>query len=226
MSTFPAAKTDNAKLYIRPELRRHRFKDENRHTWRLLILREGKVVGVVPGPSGEGHRRHLDARNAARKAACQLRKRRLFVIEVTDKHVTDGEARDCSTCAIAQALWHEMERMGLDRGCERFRVVPYASWTTADGIVLYRYHADPVHIPDDVLPQIVTHYTAWTTQKPAWCAEEMDQWAMDFDEWAESRFMDPAEWREKHGLEEDHEPIRPSPCSFVLDLDAFQPLAD
>src|SRR5690242_15319592 len=78
----------------------------------ILMLHAGKLVGIEEGPRRSTPER-LAALKAARQRIAVLRSQRLFAIRVTRKHISDGEVRNCNTCAISQALWHNQERMGL-----------------------------------------------------------------------------------------------------------------
>lgn len=187
------------------------------YQFRILMRCGGKVVGKEDGER-RLHRERKTAVLAARQRIDVLKTRRLFAIEVTKKHIEDGEERNCDTCAVSQALWHNQNRMGLSRGDWNFRVEPYGAWVDFHGIVLRpKYHSGPETALGD-LPDLVTSY------RDGVYFESMMEWTMSWDDWAESRYMKIADWREMHGYEDGERPYRPSPCSFVLDLDAFKPV--
>lgn len=190
--------------------------------YQILMFDLRGVVGLESGPSRETVDR-ADAIKAARTRIRTLKTHRLFAVRVTKKHIEDGEARNCSTCAISQALWHNQERMGLSKYEYSFRVAPYACMVEADGLVLNpKYGADgAVHIPEDQLPDMVLEGRGYKGRIPN---ESMVEWAMSFDEWGDSRYMSLSEWREERGYDDGERPYRPSPASFVLDLDAMLPL--
>ena len=206
-------------LTFRPRLRAVEYGDGTFHDWSILIQIHGKLVGIKPGIP-RSHTRHIDARNAALREIRRLKKRRLHVLHITSKCIAAGEARDCNTCAIAQALWNHQERMGYPRNRYNFRVSTYGAWTKPPGIVLEdRFYPDQpdLHIRVDQLPLIITGDYA----------EHMDEWTMTWDEWAESRNETLAEWRERTGAGKDEtKPHRPRPGTFALDLDAFTPMPD
>lgn len=205
--------------------------------YRILFCHRGRVVGAEDGPRRTTPDR-AGARKAARARIAVLRTRRLYAIAVTRKHITDGEARNCNTCAISQALWHNQERMGFPKREFSFRIEPYGFMSNVRGITLSRIYGDIERaLPVDELPDLV-----WTVRdrtspiyalrSPNSCGgekvypESMVEWAMRFDDWAESRFMSLKEWRDKHSAEPDERPCRPGPVSFVLDLDAFSPVSE
>lgn len=215
---------DTARLHFQPEITRHIYDDGTWWEWRVLMILGKKIVGATP-TIHRTHRSRSAAFNAAARKMGRLRSRRLFVIPVTAKHIAAGEARNCNTCAIAQALWHRQETMGLPRHAWNFEVSTYAAWENADGIRLdERSGPRLLHLPPEKLPKIVTRFRDWKTRTPDFSVEDMEQWTMDFDEWSESRGVPIKEWREEHGhADAVPKPIRPRPCSFVLDLDDFQP---
>lgn len=190
------------------------------HEYSILMYARASLVGYEEGP-----RRTTESLEhclkEARKRVRELRSHRLFVIRVTRQHITDGEARNCHTCAISQALWHNQERMGFEKSDFSFEVSPYGG-IGADprGIVLSHKWGEEEdrHIPADVLPDLVSGQRGKIIFN-----ETMGNWAANFDEWAESRYMSLPEWRDLHGFEDGERPWRPSPASFVLDLDAFRP---
>jgi hypothetical protein len=184
--------------------------------YRIVMMHKGTLAGIEDGP-----RRSAPDRPAAAKAARQrikfLRSRRLFVIRVSRKHISDGEARNCNTCAISQALWHNQERMGFPKSERRFEVSTYGAFIEPRGIVLReRWGQEIRRLPATELPEI-----AVCAIKGRAYSEGMAVWTMGWDEWAESRCMSLDEWREKHGYTDGERPLRPGPCSFVLDLDAM-----
>jgi hypothetical protein len=184
---------------------------------RILFCYRGRIVGVEDGPK----RTFVDRRAAeaaAKERAAELWWHRLYVIDVARKHIADGEARSCYSCAIAQALWHNQERMGFRKGEWSFEVVPYACFTDARGIVLQqRFGGDEARLDAEQLPDVVPRNADWRVY-----TEGMVQWAIEFDDWADARHMTLREWRQKTSYDEDYKPPRPWPMSFVLDLDAFR----
>lgn len=190
--------------------------------YRILMIDVGGVVGIEAGPRRDTVSA-LAARQASRERIAVLRSHRLFGIRVTKKHIEDGDARNCHSCAISQALWHNQERMGLSKCEYAFEVSPYACMIEARGIVLSRKysHEDALHIPEDEMPDLFTGQRGKHL-----FTESMVEWAMAFDDWGDSRHMLIREWREMHGYQDGETPWRPSPASFVLDLDAMRPFED
>lgn len=187
----------------------------------LMSDRQG-LAGVEAGPN-----RETKTRNAALKAARAririLKSHRLFAVRVTKQHIDDGDARNCHSCAISQALWHNQERMGLSKYEYSFEVSPYAAWVEARGIVLSKKYSDEdtLHIPEDEMPDLFIGQRGKHL-----FTESMMEWAMSFDEWSESKYLSEEEWAEEQaerGNDDTERPWRPSPASFVLDLDAMQP---
>jgi hypothetical protein len=187
--------------------------------YRILMIDDNRVVGAETGDRRSALSR-ADALKLARKRIAELRKRRLVPICVTRKHIEDGEARNCNSCAISQALWHSQEAMGFPKDEWNFEVSPYGCFVDPRGIVLAeKYGTVTRHIPAAKMPDIVTSYKR--KGKPLVYFESMVEWTMQWDDWAESRYMSLHEWREKHGYDEGERPYKPTPCSFVLDLDAM-----
>lgn len=220
MPQVPKTMSDNLRFEIRTRTVTYERKFVE-YDIRMLDLRG--IVGFESGPSRETESR-ADAIKAARARIRVLKTHRLFAVRVTDKHIKDGEARNCFSCAISQALWHNQERMELSKYEYGFRVVPYACMVEADGLVLQQKYGDQgdLHIPEDELPDMVFEgkgYKRWRTPH-----ESMVEWAMMFDDWGDSRYMSLSEWREERGYDDGERPYRPSPVSFVLDLDAMRPL--
>lgn len=181
----------------------------------VLMFHRDRLVGIENGPRRETILRS-EATKSARKRIAILRTRRLFVVRVTRKHITNGEARNCNTCAIAQALWHNQERMGLDRREFSFEVSPYGAFTDPRGIVLRPSYGDgpELHVPVMELPKMAIGIF---NKRPY--SESMQEWAMAFDDWAEYRFMSASDWREERS---EDLPYRPNPCAFVFDADALK----
>lgn len=185
--------------------------------YQILMMYRGKVAGIEEGPRRSAADRP-SALKAARARISILRHRRLFVVRVTRKHISDGEARNCNTCAISQALWHNQERMGFPKVDFRFEVSTYGAFMAPRGIVIReRYGRDHLQLSADQIPDIAIGIF---NGRPY--SEGMAEWTMAWDDWAESRGISLAEWREQNGYVDGETPGRPGPCSFVLDLDAFQ----
>lgn len=213
--------TDNLRFEIRT--RTAVYGDKRKFVeYEILMLDLRGVVGFESGPSRETVNR-AGAIKAARARIRILKTHRLFAVRVTKKHIDDGEARDCFNCAISQALWHNQERMGLSRYEYNFRVVPYACMVEADGLVLAPKYGDrdELHIPEDQLPDMALEGEGYKGRIPN---ESMVEWAMEFDDWGDSCYMSLSDWREERGYTDGERPYPPSPASFVLDLDAMQPL--
>lgn len=193
------------------------------HEFKIAIYKGAQLVGMENGPRRSAGTIN-EALREARARISILRKHRLFAINITKKHIDDGEARNSNTCAVSQALWHNQERIGLSKYEWSFRISSYACFADVDGIVLSRKYSgnDATHVPVEQLPNITLG--KWSLQRRRLYGEAMVNWTMSWDEWAESRFMGLREWRDMHGLEPDDFPSRPGPCSFVLDMDAFVPL--
>lgn len=213
--------SDVQSLTFEPFVRMVPYGDQRRFAeYRILMFQRGRLVGIEDGP----HRRFIryaEALQAARARIRTLGWRRLFVVRITEADIRNGEARDCSNCAIAQALWHNQERMGLPRRDWAFWVSPYGFFAASErlGIRLQkRFFGDEcLHLPSDALPDMVHPGAA-----PGAMFDSMIEFAMSFDDWEESRHMSLKEWREKNGSAPDERPYRPGPRSFVLNLDAFQ----
>lgn len=180
--------------------------------YRIAMWKDGVMVGWEEGPRRLSQvRREVVA--AARARIETLRSHRLFAVQITAQNIRDGEARSCYSCAIAQALWCNQDRMGLPRNFYDFRVSPYAAFADADGLEMKRHDGESLFIPPDQLPDIV-------------CGEyqqSMVEWAEYFDEWKECRGIGLREWRQQHGYSDGETPCGVSPGCFVLDIDAFQP---
>lgn len=212
------AATDTSKLKFSISARTLRYGDRRSFIEYRVIMSDGRgVAGIERGPTRTFTERG-EALKAARKRVRELRTRRLFVIRVTRKHIRDGEGRNCQTCAIAQALWHNQERMGLPKREFYFEVSPYACFADPEGIVLSRrFSSEPdLVIEADALPDMALEVRGKVYH------EGLGEWAMRFDDYDDSRHMSLAEWREKNGYESDERPYSPGPVSFVLDLDAFK----
>jgi hypothetical protein len=207
------------RITFETEIGRIRYGDGRSFAQYQIIMRHGgRVAGIELGPDRDTVLARA-ARAAAAKRIKALESHCLFAIRVTRKHISDGEARSCSQCAIAQALWHNQERMGFPKSEYSFDVKPYGCWTSPEelGIVLRDDSYDDIaRIPVGSLPQIVI-----SGLDAGMYNEPMDEWAMAWDEWAESRGIPIREWREEHGHEDDYRPYRPGPCSFVLDFNAM-----
>ena len=196
--------------------------DRTFREYRLLIYRGPKLVGYEEGPRRETAT-VSDCLRAARTRIQILKSHRLYAIKVTRKHISDGVGRDCRTCAISQALWHNQERMGFPKREYSFEVSPYAAFVEADGIRLRPEYGqeEEFHIPPEAMPDLVNGRRGKYIFN-----ESMEEWAMRFDEWADSRYTSLTDWREEHGYDDGERPYRPGPSSFVLDLDAFVPMVD
>lgn len=191
---------------------------------KIFMIHRDKVVGVEHGKRRTNATRS-DALKAARTRISVLRTHKLFPIRVTRKHISDGQARQCTACAIAQALWHNQEAMGFPKRNYEFRVSPYGAFCDPEGIVCrptgYGDDAEERSIPFDKLPEMVM---AWSTKRGRSYVyyEGMVEWAMSWDEWAEARYVTAKEYREENS--EEDKPGRPGACSFVLDLSEMEPM--
>lgn len=216
MSGERAQTGDRIKHRIR--VRTVRYGDRRKFAEYCILFCQGRqIVGAEDGPRRKTKTRK-DAMRAARARIAQLKTHRLFAIRVTRKHIRDGEERNCDTCAISQALFHNQQRMGLDNLKCSFRVEPYG-WSSR-GIVLQtdRYAT----APDMVLEEMPDMISYWQSSQRNPYPESMLEWTMLWDDWAQARHETPAEYRERTG-NHDGKPSRPGPTSFVLDLDAFKP---
>lgn len=216
------------KLRFGMRIRSQRYGDDQTfHEYQIAIFKGARLAGMEEGPPRQTVTRS-EAANAARARIRQLQKRRLFAIQVTDKHITDGESRNCNTCAISQALWHNQERMGFGKDDMAFRVSTYAYFADSDGIVLEKKYCSrcddsAIHLEVDKLPML-TFGRYSLRNRGMISGDSMVEWTMSWDEWAESRYMSLKEWREAHSYNDGERPFKPGPCSFVLDLDAFTAL--
>lgn len=195
------------------------------HEYRIAIRLGKRLVGCEVGP----RRSTVTAKaglSAARERIKVLQSHRLYAIRVTRKHIRDGEAHNCNTCALAQALWHNQERMGFSKYDFLFRVETYGWFSDTNGILLRPKYgpSEGLHIPVGELPLMT--FQMKSDFRRGIATDGMAEWTMQWDEWAESRYMSLSEWREKHDHEPDERPMRPCPTSFVLDLDALKPLAE
>lgn len=198
-------------LAIRIRTRTVKYGDDKKFAeYRILFFKGARIVGAEDGPSRSTAARK-DALKAGRARVAELKKQRLFVVRVTGKHIREGEERNCDTCAIAQALFQSQKRMGLDRNHD-FRVEPYG-WSER-GIVL-QHDGEP----DKVLPNMPALISRWQSTQRDPHPESMLEWTMRWDGWAEGRRETVTEYRARTGNEEKD--CRPSPASFVLNLDAF-----
>lgn len=186
--------------------------------YKIQMFCQGKIAGVESGPRRSTPDRPSALKSARRRVAV-LRGHRLYAIRVTRKHISDGQARSCQSCAISQALWHNQERMGFTRGrydSARFEVAPYGCFVDPRGITLRENGDDYKERQLLDMPDL-----CGVTRSGKIYSDSMVEWAMNWDEWAESREISLTEWREKHGYEKGDFPCRPCPASFVLDLSAL-----
>lgn len=209
--------SDTEKLYFLARIKPVVYGDNKTFfEYRIEIFKGAQLVGIERGPRRETQARG-DSLKAAHARIATLRSHRLFAVRVTRKNISDGDARNCSSCAIAQALWKNQERMGFNKHDFAFDVSPYGAWVEPRGIVLRKvYGYDLMRLPADRLPDIAIEGRDGKAY-----SESMFEWAMRWDDWAESRGISVREWREERGLDSDERPSRPSPVSFVLDLDAM-----
>lgn len=211
-------KSDTRKLVFVAETHRQKYGDNRTFSEYKIIMRLGlRVVGLEVGPRRTHADRHSSLR-AARRRIEELRSHNLFVIRVTNQDIASGRARDCRSCAIAQALWRKKEQMDLTND-HYFEVIPYGAWIEEEriGIFIRNRYQDKRTKRLAKLPAIAL----------GGHSDGMEEWAMHFDEWEESCGIPVAEWREEHGHADDEpKPYRPCPCSFVLDLTAFQEVAN
>lgn len=208
---------DTGKIDFRVRVVRTEYGDRRSfYEYRIYFCRGRKIVGVEDGPRRSTALR-VSALRAARARVGELKRHRLFIIQVTRQDIRHGEARSCDACAIAQALWRNQERMGFDRRDFSFSVSPYAFLRTARGIVIEptRGYTTALQLPADQLPKM--SYGSPREQNPY--PQDMEEWARMFDDWRESRVEGVAHWCERTGEER---PLHPGTVSFVLDLDAFR----
>lgn len=184
-------------------------------TYQVLMADADGVAGIEEGPD-RTHDTAAEARRAGYAKVGELKKHRLFVIRITQKDIDDGEARSCRTCAIAQAIWRNHKRLGLNEYEDDVRVEPYGLGVDVQGIIFEKTRYPYARLISTVegMPDLII------ATSPRLYTESMYEWAVHWDEWAESRCMTAKEWREEH---HDSKPCRPTPCSFVLDLDALKP---
>lgn len=184
------------------------------YNYRILMWSRGRIVGTETGPF-RTHKTRAESRRAAWARVRELKTHDLFIIRVQEKDIAHGEAHSCTDCAIARALWRNMDRMGLDGTWDRVRVTPYGALCDVEGIYVKRegYERWEKSTGEDEMPDVVMQRDYF---------EQMETWARHFDEWAELKFRTLAEWREEHGEEDDYRPWRPYPCRFVLDMTALK----
>lgn len=209
---------DSLTFKVRP--RRIEYGDGRKFWEYTIIMRSnGKLAGVEHGP-----RRSTPTLAgmwiAAKARVAVLQTHRLYAIEITKECIKRGEGHNCNTCAVAQALWDNQERMGLPKGEFNLRVESYGAFVDARGIVLqHRHSSDPDKAIEDVS-------IASESDDGSVYGDSLEIWTMQFDEWFDFRTMARVEWREKHGREKGDTACRPSPASFVLDLDAMETEAE
>lgn len=183
------------------------------HEYRIVMRLRGRVVGLENGPD-RTHATSREARRAAWARISLLKTHRLYAIDVTRKDINKGEAHSCESCAIAQALYRNQERMGLERWRGSFNVAPYAGmFSTAYGIGIFEHGKDYLITGEEKMPELV-----FPSKRTGFAEESMMEWAMLWDEWADRQTMNIAEWRETYGKESDETPCKPWPVSFVLNL--------
>lgn len=215
--------TDNPRLTFKVEVQSVRFGDRKQfHQYTILTHQGGKVVGIEQGPNRKS-KTLAAAIKAANLRIDELKSHRLFIVRVTSADIREGNGRDCYNCAISLALERNQERMGIDPFDYLFKVSPYAAWVEAEGIVLHKKLSseEDLSIEPWRLPDVVIAYRRDGQLKQWNCS--MVEWAQEFDDWTDLRSESLKEWREERGYDNGERPYRPSPCSFVLDLDAFKP---
>lgn len=181
--------------------------------FRIVMRSNGKAVGIEDGPR-RLHKTRGECRIAGWDRIRVLKTHVLFIVPVSKKDIDDGQARSCHSCAIAQALWRNQERIGLEKWKFDFRVEPYGFSVDCDGITLentQRFSDPPIATGQDAMPDLVSEGSRGLY------VESMYEWALNWDDWAESRDMSEEEWLEEHP-DDGGKPYRPVPCSFVLDL--------
>ncbi len=215
-------KTDNSRISFKVSTGTTEYGDGRKFlNYKIVMLSGSKPVGIEAGPSRTFADRS-SASAAARRRISILKTHKLFIVRITEKHITDGEGRQCNTCAIAQALWHNQERMGFPMYQYGFHVSPYGDMLRGIVIEPKAGLAGPgLILEPSKLPDVIYGLTS----RGQVCNDSLEHFASGFDDWADLRTMSIAEWREMHGYDEDERPYRPSPCSFVLDLDEFKAAA-
>lgn len=226
----PEVRPDNPTLRFSVRVRPAEYGDgQTFMDWRIVIRQGREVVGIEDGPRRATKLRYVSNR-AAWQRVRELKLRRLYVVRVTKKHINDGEGRNCNTCAISQALWHNQERMGLPKNDYSFEVDPYGAWTDPRGIVLEANHPKNGEAPERRLPANKLPEVIWNWPRKRWPKDEkwghdhMVHFAMNFDDWYDAQFESAREYRERTG-DDAGKPFKPDPCVFVLDLDAFEKVA-
>ena len=187
------------------------------HEWVILMLHRNKVVGAESGPRRATPDR-ASCTAAARSRIRELQKHRLYVIRITRDDMRHGKARSCETCPVAQALYRNQERMGLDKYDYDWWVETYRAYVHADGLVLNGPDGS-LHIDSDDLPLIINKHNPGLS----FFQKDLSEWTQDFDEWKDMVQMGVREWREERGYEDGERAYRPLPFSFVLDMDAMKP---
>jgi hypothetical protein len=215
------AQSDTARMQFKVRTRTVEYGDERKFIeYRIHLFKGTRIVGVESGPQRQTSTRS-GALKAARTRIAELKKHRLFAIKITRRHIRDGTERNCDYCAIAQALYHNQERMGLPRHKYNLSVEPYGFFSRVRGIVIsptmFSNDDHDLVLPADDMPQIVLACDSKGNPYP----DSMVEWAMRFDDWGQARHETLSEYRERTG-DDEGKPYRPGPASFVLDLDAFQ----
>lgn len=182
--------------------------------WQVLFRDEkDKPVGITRPYLGGKCMESSTRREAIRAAKVEIKrfnKRRLVAFHITKHDIENGEGRNSQTCAVAQSIWRVQEDLGYDRWDYDFEISTYGFMIDAKGIRVRRHQDGKIFTID--APPIV----GAMKQEPGWYEESMEEWTMLYDDWEESRDMTAKEWREYKG---EPKPYKPSPCSFVLDLD-------
>lgn len=183
------------------------------HEYRVLMRFRGRLAGAKDGPR-RAHRTARDARLAGERWVREISAHRLYAVRVTREDIRTGEARSCQSCAIAQALRRNQERMGFSQQCFDFKVSPYGFMDDVDGIALAKRYGcgDVLFTGEDGMPDVIQEY------RGEFYIRSMEEWAREWDDWADSRTMSLAEWRESQGYDDGETPCKPSPCAFVLDV--------
>jgi hypothetical protein len=191
------------------------------HDYRIVIWRGEDPVGALDGPD-RTFRSPLEARAGARRRIEELRTHRLFAIDVTRKDLANGVGRSCETCAIAQALWRNQERMGFDRNEFNVMVEPYGGMFGPEcrGIVIspHAYDKPDMVTTVEAMPDVV-----FITHRGELGVDSMLEYTQLFDERQDYEDMGLEEWREHNGYDDSYgAPSKLWPVSFVLDLTAMQ----
>jgi hypothetical protein len=180
--------------------------------WQVLFREKGEPVGITSVYRDRQCMECPTRREAAKAAKAEIERlkgRRLVAFHITKNDIENGEGHNPQTCAVAQSMWRVQEGLGYDHWNWSFEVDTYGAFRKPQGIRAVSISPWEVRTIDP--PPVISKC------RTGWYEESMEEWTTQYDDWDDSRHMTAREWREETG--EDGKPCKPSPGSFVLDLD-------